>query len=474
MKTWAWVALVALLIAAAPTAGAVESEEGRNKAVVLKMIELVNAHQAERLGEVFDGDFVDHGPSAGAGLEGLKKGLALMHGAFPDQHFAVEDLVAEGDKVTIRGTLGATFTGSPLFGVPATGKRAEWLTLMTFRLVDGKIVERWTNADTWGMLQQIGVLPSAEWDMSALVLDTPEETKQQRKNKKAARRLVEEVWIGRKLDSVEKFFAEGGGLAGGVPAGGGSILNPGVIRMVGSAVFEAFPDFEASIDFIIAEGDNVVLRISETGTHRADYMGVPPSNKKVSWSDTFFLTFRDGKIVEAWMQADTMGLMRQVGGFKPLATGQGPAARMAGMTPAERNKAVFMRFIDEFWNQRKFEIADEIIAPEHFSSSLPMLPQGPEGMKLIAGIVAGSIFPDLQRRVIEVFATEDMVGAIWENSGTHEGVYMNVPGTGKKVKWLELGVVKMKDGKFVESWYRPDEVGLLKELVPDQLEWLHF
>lgn len=473
MKTWMWTTLVALLIPAVATAQTGASQEAQNKGVVLKMIELVNTHQVERLGEVFDADFEDHGPSAGAGLEGLKKGLALMHGAFPDQHFAVEEIMAERDKVAIRGTLSATFTGSPLFNVPATGNHAEWLTLMTFRLADGKIVERWTNADTWGMLQQIGVLPSAEWDMSSLVMDTPGETKQEKKNKKAARRLVENVWIDRKLDSVEKFFAADGGLSGGVPAGAGRILNPEVIKMVGSAVFEAFPDFEASIDFVIAEGDNVVLRISETGTHRSDYMGVPASGKKVSWSDTFFLTFRDGKIVQAWMQADTMGLMRQVGGFKPQATGKAQPG-MAGMTPAERNRAVFTRFIEEFWNQRNFEVADEIIAPEHFSSSIPMLPKGPEGMKLIAGIVAGSIFPDLQRRVIEVFATEDMVGAIWENSGTHEGVYMNVPGTGKKVKWLELGIIKMKDGKFVESWYRPDEVGLLKELTPEKLEWLHF
>ncbi len=445
-----------------------------NKAVVLQMINLVNRHEVDRLDEVIAEDFMDHGPSAGGGLEGFKRGVNMMHGAFPNMHFAIENIVGEGDKVAVRATLSAAFTGNPLFGVPATGKHAKWATIMTFRIVDGKLAERWTDADTWGMLQQVGVLPSADWDMSSLAVEEVRDTTREERLKQAAQELVEEVWIKKNLDAAPGFFAQGGGVAAEVPAGGSMLLNPSVIQFFGGAVFAAFPDYEVSIDYVMAEGDTVILRIAETGTHQGEYMQVAPTEKQVHWSDTFFLVYDENdKIKKAWLQADMMGLMNQIDGFKP----QVPAAAeksAAPQTAAEINKAVFTKFIHEFWNERKFDLADELVHPDHFSSSVPDLPKGPEGMKIIANVVAGSIFPDLQREIKQLFATDDMVGAIWVNRGTQKGTFMNIEATGKEVEWMELGVAKMKDGQLLESWYRPDEVGLCKELAPEKLDWLHF
>jgi predicted ester cyclase len=470
-----------------------EPVEGQNKAVVLRMIDIVNTQQPEKLVDVFEADFVDHGPSAGAGVAGLQKGLAMMHAALPDQHFAVEEVVAEGDMVSIRGTITATFSGGgALFGVPASGQYAKWASLMSFRINDGKIAERWVNADTWGMLQQIGVLPSPAWDMSSLFKDAQHDAKSEEVNRKEARRFVEEVWGNRNLEAVDSFFAPDGGIAGDVPAGGAVLLKPDAIKMIGGAVFQAFPDFKAEIEFVMAERDKVVVRVAEKGTHEGDYMGVPASGKEVAWSDTFHLDMKDGKIVRAWLQSDVMGLMSKIGGFKPQVpaqaedraeskpdpTSESQLVDSPAATPlAQKNKAVFKRFVEELWNQKQFALADEIIAPEHFSSSLPFLPEGPEGMKLIAGIVAGpeeGIFPDLERELLVISATDDVVSAVWVNRGTHKGTYMNVPGTGKKVEWTELCVAKFKDGKMVETWFRPDEVGLLKQIAADKLEWLHF
>ena len=445
-----------------------------NKAVVLQMIDFVNRHEVDRLDEVIAEDFVDHGPSAGGGLEGFKKGVNMMHGSFPNLHFAIERLVGEGDKVAVRATLSATFTGNPLYGVSATGKHAKWATIMTFRIADGKIAERWTDADTWGMLQQIGVLPSAQWDMSSMAVEEVRDTAREERLRQAARQLFEEVWVGKNLDAAPGFFADGGGVAAEVPAGGSMLLNPDVIKIFGGAVFAAFPDYEASVEYIMAEGDTVLLRIAETGTHKGEYMQVAATDKKVHWSDTFFLVFnKDEKIEKAWLQANLMGLMSQIGGFKPQVHEGGGQPSATGSS-AERNKAVFTKFILEFWNERKFDLADELVHPDHFSSSIPDLPKGPEGMKIIANVVAGSIFPDLQREIKQLFATDDMVGAVWVNRGTHKGTFMNIEATGKKVEWMELGIAKMKDGQLIESWYRPDEVGLCKELVPEKLEWLHF
>ena len=466
MKTRISIIILAALLAG--TTAHAATKEGDNKKLVLRMLELVNEHKLDQLGDVIAANFMDHGPSQGGGLKGFQKGVAFMHSAFPDLRFGVEDIIAEGDKVTIRGTLSGTFSGTPLFGVKATGKKASWLTLMTFRIADGKLAERWTDADTWGMLGRIGVRDDHPWDSSQLEVDGARDASAETSNKQSARALVEAVWIKRNMDAVDTHFAKGAGLAVGTP-GSGKLLTPNLIKMIGGWVFNAFPDFEAKIDFVIAEGNKVVVRISESGTHTAQYAGIPASNKKVRWSDSFLFVFdAKGKITQAWLQSNQMGLMSQIGGFKPVKSAE------AQIGAAEKNKAIFLRFINEFWNERKFEIADELVDPEHFSSSIPNLPKGPQGMKIIAGVVAGQIFPDLKRKVIHVFASDDMVGGIWENSGTHKGTYMNIPATGKKVSWLELGIIKMKDGKMVESWYRPDEVGLCKELAPEKLEWLHF
>jgi predicted ester cyclase len=456
------------IFAAVGPVAAPQNTPPTSKALVITMIGLVNAHQLDRLGEVIAEDFVDHGPSAGGGLEGFRKGVDLMHSSFPDLHYGIEDLVAEGDMVTVRGTLSGTFSGSPLFGVQATGKSAQWLTLMTFRIAAGRLQERWTDADTWGMLERVGVLESHAWDSSPFRIEGAHNTRAEARNKAAARKLVETAWVKRDLAAVESFFAPGGGIVAGAP-GSGELLTPAMIRMVGGWVFDAFPNFQASIDFVLAEGDKVSVRILESGTHTAPYAGVPASNRGVKWSDSFLFEFDgDGKITRAWLQPNQMGLMSQIGGFQPV-----PAAsdRIAA---AERNKAVFLRFMKEFWNERNFAVADELIDPKHFSSSIPTLPPGPEGMKIIAGVVAGQIFPDLTREVLQVFASEDMVGGVWINRGTHSGTYMNIPATGKHVEWIELGIIKMKDGKMVESWFRPDEVGLCKQLAPEKLEWLHF
>ncbi len=80
-------------------------------------------------------------------------------GAFPDWHGPLEDVIAEGDKVTTRWTFQGTHQGE-LFGIPATGKQVTLTGMGIYRIENGKIVELWTNFDQLGMLQQLGVVPT--------------------------------------------------------------------------------------------------------------------------------------------------------------------------------------------------------------------------------------------------------------------------------------------------------------------------
>jgi predicted ester cyclase len=78
--------------------------------------------------------------------------------------------------------------------------------------------------------------------------------------------------------------------------------------------FEAgFPNYSGQIEDIVAEGDLVAIRATFEGTHRNEFMGVPPTGKDVTINAMIFYRMQDGKIVDFWMNADMAGLMQQLG-----------------------------------------------------------------------------------------------------------------------------------------------------------------
>jgi steroid delta-isomerase-like uncharacterized protein len=93
------------------------------------------------------------------GLAGFKKHVTEVRAAFPDIHFTVEDMVVEGDNVVSRWSAQGTHRGDFL-GVPATGQRVTVTGIVVSHYAGGKNVETWSNWDTLGLLQQLGVVPA--------------------------------------------------------------------------------------------------------------------------------------------------------------------------------------------------------------------------------------------------------------------------------------------------------------------------
>jgi steroid delta-isomerase-like uncharacterized protein len=75
----------------------------------------------------------------------------------------------------------------------------------------------------------------------------------------------------------------------------------------------AFPDLRVEINDLIAEGDKVVARNTVTGTHRGEFMGIPPTGRRVAYDEIFVVRFADGRIAETWGVVDLASLMRQLG-----------------------------------------------------------------------------------------------------------------------------------------------------------------
>lgn len=85
------------------------------------------------------------------------------------------------------------------------------------------------------------------------------------------------------------------------------------IRAYFEMVFTAFPDQKVASIQMIAEGDKVVDHMRVEATHTGPFMGMPPTNKRLSWTFVDILRYADGKLVEHWNETNQLGIMQQLG-----------------------------------------------------------------------------------------------------------------------------------------------------------------
>ena len=80
-----------------------------------------------------------------------------------------------------------------------------------------------------------------------------------------------------------------------------------------SAIFKGFPDVRGTIDDLLADEDKVVYRLTIKGTHKAEMMGIPATNKAVTIRSIGIARIAGDKIVEEWENYDELGMMQQLG-----------------------------------------------------------------------------------------------------------------------------------------------------------------
>jgi len=139
------------------------SEE--NKAVSRRMLEARDKGDWETYLEQFAPNYVLHSElDIGSGQQTVDRERVLQEfrtGAAAiawgsDAYHAIEDQIAEGDKVVTRSTWHATHTGE-YHGIPATGKQITMARIQIHRMVGGKVVEAWVSApDHLDLMRQLG------------------------------------------------------------------------------------------------------------------------------------------------------------------------------------------------------------------------------------------------------------------------------------------------------------------------------
>lgn len=125
-------------------------------------------------------------------------------------------------------------------------------------------------------------------------------------NKTLVREFLEQVWNKKNLavidDTLSASFVIHNGSSATVPPG------PDVYRQFAIRFLDAFPDLHTTIEQVVAEEDKVAVHGTDQATHRGEYMGIAPTGKSITVTWTGIYRVVDGKIVEEWINGDSLGL----------------------------------------------------------------------------------------------------------------------------------------------------------------------
>jgi steroid delta-isomerase-like uncharacterized protein len=129
-------------------------------------------------------------------------------------------------------------------------------------------------------------------------------------------RLYHSIWNERRFDFIDVVIADTHAL--GDPTVEGRGVGPDSYRRQVERFLTGLPDLHFHVDDTISEGDKMVVSWTITGTHRGEFLGVPPTNRRVVFSGITINQIRDGKIIESTVIWDGLGLLEQFGVELPI------------------------------------------------------------------------------------------------------------------------------------------------------------
>jgi predicted ester cyclase len=299
---------------------ALSVEEKRN---VLKRVsgEIFGQGRIDVVDELLAPDFVDHDPLPGVtpDREGVKELVGLFRKAFPDFEVQVLHTVVEGDKAVDHIASTGTHLGE-FMGVAPTGIRISTSAIVLSLLNEqGQIAARWQRFGAMQLLQQLDVIPG--WEEPPPVPPIPTATGGQTTTPDENRALMTSqlaIWNEGDYDLADELFHPDSVTpdAPQLPRG------PEGCKEVARIFRTAFPDFHMTVEDTVAEGDLVVCRFDQTGTHEGELFGIAPTGRTVAFGEMALCQFAGGQIVSTWFQTDMLSLMSQlgVGGEAPAAS----------------------------------------------------------------------------------------------------------------------------------------------------------
>jgi steroid delta-isomerase-like uncharacterized protein len=127
--------------------------------------------------------------------------------------------------------------------------------------------------------------------------------------------------------------------------------------------------------------------------------------------------------------------------------------------------AISRRLIEEVWNNRRLDVANELITSNHTNHdpNSPDFGKGPEAYKRLVNLYT-TAFPDLHITIEDTVSENDKLVISWNVSGTHKGELRGTPPTNKKMSVEGITISRHANGKILESRVSWDALGMMQQL----------
>ena len=144
------------------------------------------------------------------------------------------------------------------------------------------------------------------------------------------------------------------------------------------------------------------------------------------------------------------------------------------MEPA---KHIIERFVEDLWNARRLDVADQIFSEDcvtHQLRSGVLAEPAQRGPQEIKEHVSGWLmsFPDLRFKIEQMIAERDRIVSELVMEGTHQGTWMGISPTGKRLEIRMITIHRIANSKIAEDWVLVESLGFFQQLgvVPDTAE----
>jgi steroid delta-isomerase-like uncharacterized protein len=134
----------------------------------------------------------------------------------------------------------------------------------------------------------------------------------------------------------------------------------------------------------------------------------------------------------------------------------------------EDNKALYRRFVDEVFNHGRLDLLEQFLDDGYVNHDAP--PNSPPGRQGVWEIVTmfRAAFPNLEISIDRQVAEGDLVCNLATTRGVHKGPLFGMPASGKMIIMTGMTMVRIANGKILESWVKNDMLGLMKQLEAEQ------
>jgi predicted ester cyclase len=130
---------------------------------------------------------------------------------------------------------------------------------------------------------------------------------------------------------------------------------------------------------------------------------------------------------------------------------------------SQANKDIALRWVQEVWNEGRLEVIDELHGEDYVRHHDSDAGAGREHYKSHTANVL-KVLPDHHCRTEQVIAEDDLVMLRLMCTGTHQGRYGDIEPTGRPIEFQTVEILRIVDGKIVESWHSYDRLSLLNQM----------